>query len=491
MPRSSPPASIETVVRPSRSAGIRIAVAPGPAQRLVVVSNRIAVEAPGSKGAQGGLAVAVLAALRSTGGIWFGWSGEVTDKPAAAPELIQGDGLVYATLDLLRQDFEQYYNGFANRVLWPLLHYRPSLVEFQRSDFSAYMRVNRQFAHHLAPLLKPTDFVWVHDYHLMPLGEELRQVGVTQPIGFFLHTPFPAAEVFRVLPIHSKIMRAMCSYDLIGFQTEDDLHNFCDYLRRWSGAEIGRDGAIRVFGRHLRAAVFPIGIDVEAIAGQAEQSVGGRHARRLYESLHERSLIIGVDRLDYSKGLEPRFRAFERLLEMYPEARGRVTLMQIAPPTRSDVPEYLEIRRSLEEAAGHINGRFAEFDWMPLRYLNKTFNQRTLCGFLRAARVGLVTPMRDGMNLVAKEYVAAQDPQNPGALVLSSFAGAARELTDALLVNPIDIDGMAEAMHDALVMPLGERLERWQSMMTVLRRNSIGAWRENFVQALAEAAAAH
>jgi trehalose 6-phosphate synthase len=468
-----------------------IAAATAASRRLVVVSNRIAVEAPGSKGASGGLAVAVLAALRSSGGIWFGWSGEVSATPAAAPALIQGDGLIYATLDLQRQDYDQYYNGFANRVLWPMMHYRPSLVEFRRGDFSAYMRVNRQFAAHLAPLLRPADFVWVHDYHLMPLGDELRQLGIEQPIGFFLHTPFPAAEVFRVLPTHAKIMRAMCAYDLVGFQTADDLYNFCDYLRRWSGAELGPDGEIAVFGRRLRAAVFPIGIDVDAIAGQAEQSVGSRHMRRMHESLRDRSLVLGVDRLDYSKGLEPRFRAFQRLLELYPETRGHVTLMQIAPPTRTDVPEYLEIRRSLEEAAGHINGRFAEFDWMPLRYLNKTFNQRTLCGFLRAAHVGLVTPMRDGMNLVAKEYVAAQDPQQPGALVLSSFAGAARELTDALIINPTDIDGMAEAMHDALAMPLGERIERWQSMMAVLRRNSIAAWREKFVQALAEAAATH
>jgi trehalose 6-phosphate synthase len=491
MTRLSGPAPVETVRRAPSRATSRGAAAPGAGRRLVVVSNRIAVDAPGSKGASGGLAVAVLAALRSSGGIWFGWSGEVNDTPAAAPTLIQGDGLVYATLDLARQDYEQYYNGFANRVLWPLLHYRPSLIDFQRSDFSAYMRVNRQFAAHLAPLLSPSDFVWVHDYHLMPLGEELRHLGVEQPIGFFLHTPFPAAEVFRVLPTHSKIMRAMCAYDLVGFQTEDDLYNFGDYLRRWSGAEISDDGEISIFGRQLRAAVFPIGIDVDAIAKQAEQSVGSRQTRRLHDSLRDRSLVIGVDRLDYSKGLEPRFRAFERLLEMYPETRGRVTLMQIAPPTRTDVPEYSEIRRSLETAAGHINGRFAEFDWMPLRYLNKSFNQRTLCGFLRAARVGLVTPMRDGMNLVAKEYVAAQDPNEPGALVLSSFAGAARELSDALLVNPTDTDGVAEAMHDALAMPLGERIERWQSMITVLRRNSISAWRENFVQALAEAAPSH
>ncbi|HEX7968934.1 MAG TPA: trehalose-6-phosphate synthase [Stellaceae bacterium] len=454
------------------------------------MSNRIAMEAPGSKGASGGLAVAVLAALRSSGGIWFGWSGDISDAPPAAPALVQGNGLVYATLDLARQDYEQYYNGFANRALWPLLHYRPGLIDFQRADFAGYMRVNRQFAAHLAPLLRDSDDVWVHDYHLMPLGDELRRLGVRQPVGFFLHTPFPAAEVFRSLPTHAKLMRAMCAYDLVGFQTEDDLSGFRDYLERWCGGKASPEGEISAFGRRLRAAVFPIGIDVDAIAAQAAQSVGSRHMRRLHESLRERTLMIGVDRLDYSKGLEPRFKAFERLLEMFPETRGRVTLMQIAPPTRGEVPEYLDIRRNLETAAGHINGRFAEFDWMPLRYLNKSFNQRALCGFMRAGRIGVVTPMRDGMNLVAKEYVAAQDAGDPGVLVLSCFAGAARELGEALLVNPYDVDGMAEAMHDALGMPLGERIERWQSMMAVLRRNNIAVWRENFVRALAEAAAA-
>jgi trehalose 6-phosphate synthase len=455
--------------------------------RLVVVSNRIATAAPGGAGA-GGLALAVLAALRQTGGIWFGWSGEITDAPPPAPILAEGDHLTYATLDLARRDYDEYYNGFANRVLWPLCHYRPDLVDFQRRDLAGYLRVNRQFAIHLEPLLGPSDLVWVHDYHLMPLGEELRRLGVERPLGFFLHTPFPAAEVFRVLPNHSALMRALCAYDLIGFQTENDLSGFLDYVVRLSDGELLPGNVIKVFGRRIRAAVFPIGIDVDAIVAQSEQSVGNRHMTRLRDSLRDRHLMIGVDRLDYSKGLLQRFQAVERLIEMFPETRGRVTFMQIAPPTRSEVPEYLKIRRSLEAAAGHINGRFAEFDWTPLRYLNKSFNQRTLCGFFRGSHIGLVTPMRDGMNLVAKEYVAAQDGENPGVLVLSCFAGAARELHDALLVNPYDVDGMATAMHDALNMPLTERRERWQSMMSVLRQNDLTAWRENFVGALAETA---
>ena len=478
--RLSPPATIDA---PARNAPH---VAP---RRLVVVSNRVAMADPGGKAA-GGLAVGLLAALKQNGGIWFGWSGEVSDATPDSTEVVQNEEITYATLDLVRADYEQYYNGFANRVLWPLFHYRPGLIEYRRDDFSGYLRVNRQFAAHLAPLLNPQDMIWVHDYHLMPLAEELRRLGVRQPIGFFLHTPFPAAELFRMLPCHAPLMRAMCGYDLVGFQTASDLGSFRDYLLRLAGGTVEGADTVAVSGRRLRLAVFPIGIDVEAIASQAAQSAGARHTKRLQESLRDRHLIIGVDRLDYSKGLPQRFRAFERMLELYPEMRGHVTLMQVAPPTRSEVPEYTQIRRSLETAAGHINGRFAEYDWMPLRYLNKSFNHRTLCGFLRAARVGLVTPLRDGMNLVAKEYVAAQDPEDPGALVLSCFAGAAQELCDALLVNPFDADSVADATHEALVMPREERFARWQSMMAVLRRNDIAAWRESFVAALSDAARA-
>jgi len=484
MTRVSPPATLKTM-----ALAPQIEAAVARPRRLVVVSNRVAMADPGGK-STGGLAIGILAALKPSGGIWFGWSGEVSDAPPTATELVQNDEITYATLDLERRDYEQYYNGFANRVLWPLFHYRPGLIDYKRDDFAGYLRVNRQFAQHLAPLLRPDDVIWVHDYHLMPLADELRRLGIEQPIGFFLHTPFPAAEVLRIVPSHAKLMRSMCAYDLVGFQTENDLAGFRDYLLRFAGARPAGAQQIAAYGRSLRAAVFPIGIDVEAIAEQARQSVGGRQMRRLSESVRERRLMIGVDRLDYSKGLLQRFKAIERMLELFPETRGRVTLMQIAPPTRSEVPEYLQIRRSLETAAGHINGRFAEFDWMPVRYLNKSFNHRTLCGFLRAAKVGLVTPLRDGMNLVAKEYVAAQDPEDPGALVLSCFAGAACELTDAVLVNPLDVDGVAEAIHDALAMPREERIERWQSMMAVLRQNDIAHWRESFAAALAEAATA-
>ena len=443
--------------------------------------------APGTQ-MSGGLAVGIEAALKAHGGIWFGWSGEIDEETEAQPTLQRSGAVTYAKLHLKRRDYEEYYAGFANRVLWPLLHFRPDLIDYRREDFAGYLRVNRLFAHQLAPLLQPDDLVWVHDYHLMTLGHELRQLGVTQPTGFFLHTPFPPGALFRTLPAHKALMAALCAFDLVGFQTEPDLDGFLSYFAREPGARLMGGGRLRAFGRETRAASFPIGIDVENVAATAAQSVGSRYRQRLHESLRERKLMLGVDRLDYSKGLLTRFVAFERLFEQFPATRGRITFMQIAPPTRSDVPEYLQIRRTLEEKAGHINGRFAEFDWTPLRYLNKSFNRRTLMGFLRAADIGLVTPIRDGMNLVAKEYVAAQDPDDPGVLVLSSFAGAARELDAALQVNPYDVDAVSEAMHEAYAMPLEERRERWSSMMNVLRRNDIAAWRENFVHALVEAA---
>ncbi len=272
--------------------------------------------------------------------------------------------------------------------------------------------------------------------------------------------------MLRLLPNHRELVEALCAYDLVGFQTITDVHGFRDYLVRWCGGEELKAGAIRAFGRVVRAAVFPVGIDVEGIASLAAAAKSSRPYRRLRDSIRDRALLIGVDRLDYSKGLPARFAAYFYLLEHYPQIRGRTVFLQIAPPSRSDVPEYRKIRRELEEASGHINGRFAEFDWTPLRYLNKSFNHRILTGFYRAAKLALVTPLRDGMNLVVKEYLASQDPEDPGMPVLSCFAGAAHELGEAIMVNPNDTEGVAEAIVQGLEMPVGERKERWAAMMT-------------------------
>lgn len=460
---------------------------PGADHRLVIISNRVAADS--GKPDSGGLAVAIRAALENHGGMWFGWSGEVDDEAGDAPARVEHGPFTSATLNLSQRDYNEYYLGFANRVLWPLFHFRGSLVDYSRQDFAGYLRVNRKFARSLVPMLVPQDLVWVHDYHLIPLGRELRRLDCSQPIGFFLHTPFPPAELLRVLPNHRDLVEALCAYDLVGFQTKSDLHGFSDYLLRLAGAEDLGHGVLRAFGRIVRAQVFPIGIDAATIAAQAKAADGTRQMQRLGQSLGQRTLMIGVDRLDYSKGLPARFRAFGQLLETYPEARGQIVFMQIAPPSRSEVPEYQEIRRSLAAVAGNINSRYGEFDWTPLRYINKSFNHRVLTGFFRASRMGLVTPLRDGMNLVAKEYVASQPATDPGVLVLSCFAGAAQELGEAVLVNPHDVEGMAEAIRQGLTMPLGERRERWTAMMATIERNDITAWRKNFIDALSASGA--
>jgi trehalose 6-phosphate synthase len=453
--------------------------------RLVIVSNRVALTERG-KETSGGLVTGVLDALRETGGVWFGWSGETGGQRSAEPRVTEAGGLTYATVDLTHEDRDGYYNGFCNSALWPLFHYRLDLVEFTRRDFAAYQRVNTLFANNLAPMLLPDDLVWVHDYHLIPMAENLRRAGAKQRMGFFLHTPFPSFGVLAVLPHYKSLLESLCAYDLVGFQTTDDLTAFHDAIVRGASGEDLSDGRVRAFGRTLRAGVFPIGIDTEAIAEMAGPAIKSRTLRRFQQGLRDRRLIIGVDRLDYSKGLEHRFRAFASFLERFPENRGQVRFLQIATATRSNVPEYRALRQRLGALAGDIDGRFSDLDWTPIQYLNRSFAQRTLFGFFRLSRIALVTPLRDGMNLVAKEYVAAQEPSDPGVLVLSPFAGAAYELDSAVIANPYDPDAVAEALQTAMLMPLEERCERWTAMMDVLHRNNVAGWRESFLFALDE-----
>ena len=452
--------------------------------RLVVVSNRVAVDKGAGCGGQGGLAVALNAALRRFGGVWFGWIGEVSNSTATEINTATVDNVAYATVDLRQSDYDEYYFGYANRTLWPLFHYRLDLVDFHKRYSEGYFRVNSLLCSRLLPLLKPDDVIWVHDFHLIPMCGQLRQAGCRQRIGFFLHTPWPALEIFRALPQHEAIMRMLCAYDLVGFQTERDYRAFGDYIYREVGGTVDDDGTVNAYGTHTRAGVFPIGIDTETVAAYSEQEADSRMTQRLMTSLGNRDLIIGVDRLDYSKGLIQRMSAFEHLLENYPENRGRVVMMQISPASRSDVPEYVDIRQELEAAAGRINGAYAEFDWVPTRYLNKGFARHTLAGFFRASRIGFVTPLRDGMNLVAKEYVAAQDPDDPGVLVLSRFAGAASQLTDAVIVNPYDVESTGEALQNALHMSLDERKARWRTMYEDLCKHDVAHWTQSFLDAL-------
>ncbi|PZQ18503.1 MAG: trehalose-6-phosphate synthase [Rhodanobacter denitrificans] len=449
--------------------------------RLVVVSNRVAV--PRELRA-GGLAGAMQAALSQRGGLWFGWSGRIAATPADAPRMETVGPITFALTDLTRADYEAYYLGYANRALWPLFHYQPNLVEFSRSNLEGYLRVNRRFAGQLAGQLRDDDTVWIHDYHLIPLASELRALGIGARIGFFLHIPLPAVELMAMLPGHRRLIESLADYDLVGLQTPADRHALRDYFERECGATL-EDGGVRLrSGRSLRIEAFPISIDTALIARLAAN--GSTHAatRGLVASLQGRALAIGVDRLDYSKGLPERFDAFGRFLERHVERRRQVSMMQIAPLTREDVPEYRELRERLERMAGATNGQYAEPDWVPIRYINRSFQQATLAGYYRVAQIGLVTPLRDGMNLVAKEFVAAQSADDPGVLVLSRFAGAANELTGALIVNPHDVDDTADAIEQALAMPLEERRARWQAMFDHLAQHDIAAWRDAFLAAL-------
>ncbi len=452
--------------------------------RLVIVSNRVA--APRDKAARaGGVAVALREALAKRGGLWFGWSGQVAEGPAGAPHIAQSGKVTVATVDLTSEDYREFYLGFANGMLWPIFHYRPGMFHFQRGAFDGYMRVNQAFAKHLAALLQPDDLIWVHDYHFIPLAAELRRLGHANRIGFFLHIPFPVPELLVALPGYRRLLGDLCAYDLVGVQTESDARALLrGYTEEATGFAVGGDH-VEAAGRRTRVAVFPIGIATEQFAALAEKSATGPETARLRDSLGGRSLVIGVDRLDYSKGLTNRFEAFQELLHRRPEHRSKVTFLQIAPISRGEVAQYRSLRRELESLAGRINGKYAAFDWTPVRYLNTSFRRDVLAGFYRFARVGLVTPTRDGMNLVAKEFVAAQPPADPGVLVLSRFAGAASELGAALIVNPYDVEELADALHNALTMPLDERRARWSTMMEALRVNTIAAWRERYLEALA------
>ncbi len=452
--------------------------------RLIVVSNRVTPPAAENDASQGGLSVALAEALRSTRGLWFGWSGATTKAFTGHINLERSAGITTATIDLEAQDIDEYYNGYANKTLWPLFHYRLDLAEYDRQFTEGYERVNERFAETLVPVLDPDDIIWVHDYHLIPLATALRRRGVTNRIGFFLHIPWPPKRLLTTLPRHAELVEKLFDYDLVGFQTEDSCEAFREYVDRETTANFGAIGTVEAFGRSVRVAAFPIGIDARAFIAAAESPEALATRDRLQTSIAGRQMLVGVDRLDYSKGLAERFLGYERFLADNPDRRQDVFLLQIAPPTRSDIGSYQEIREQLEQLSGRINGAYAEVDWVPVRYVNRGYPRQVLAGIYRMARIGLVTPLRDGMNLVAKEYVAAQDPADPGVLILSSFAGAARQMPEALLINPFSREEIADAIRQALAMPLAERQRRWQALIEGVITNDVDAWRCQFVDAL-------
>jgi len=452
--------------------------------RLIVISNRVNPPDDIGAGTAGGLAAALASALRDGDGVWFGWSGETTPEFTGQLSMRKVGGVTVALVDLEEHDVDEYYNGYANRTLWPLFHYRTDLASFDRSFGEGYARVNARFAETVLPLIGADDIIWVQDYHLIPLASELRRRGVKNRIGFFLHIPWPARRVLMTLPHHEELVCALLDYDLIGFQANDHLEAFAEYIEHNASGSVGADGRVEAWKKSARAGVFPIGIDAAEFA-EAAQSGPARETREVMAtSKGARKLILGVDRLDYSKGLEERFVSYEQFLGDNPELMEKVFFLQVAIPSRDAVDAYQDIRARLEGLAGRINGRFATVDWVPLRYVNSVLRRDELAGLYRTAEVGLVTPLRDGMNLVAKEYVAAQDPADPGVLVLSQFAGAAEQMKDALIVNPVDREDMADALKQALAMPLKERIRRHESLLEGIRTSGLRQWRDHFVSSL-------
>jgi trehalose 6-phosphate synthase len=456
----------------------------GKVERLIVVSNRVAVPSRDGGSRAGGLAVAIRPVLQRHPGIWFGWSGRVAAASDVSVRVIEHGHQTYVLTDLTEEDFQEYYNGYANRVLWPILHYRLDLAEFSRRDLGSYMRVNERFAAELHKLLRTDDIVWVHDYHLLPLAKALRERGHRNKIGFFHHVPFPPPEILTALPNHENLIPAMVHYDLIGFQTEIDAANFARYLRKECGIPSRDPYTFQTADRAVSIGVFPVGVEAGKLNRLARRAVHSPFVRDVVESLAGRVMIIGVDRLDYTKGIALRMEAFDRFLSLNREWRGKVTYLQITPKSRSEVQEYADMERQIDETAGRVNGTYGEAAWTPIRYVNRAHSRSALMGLYRSAKVGLVTPLRDGMNLVAKEYIAAQDPENPGVLILSRFAGAAVECEAASLVNPYDPESVGAAIAHALSMPLRERRARHDALFRVLKANDVESWGERFLIAL-------
>ena len=427
------------------------------------------------------MAGALNAALKDRGGLWFGWSGQEDAEPADNVHLDRSGGVTTATIDLTEREVDEYYNGYANSTLWPLFHYRIDLAQYEQRTGQGYERVNERFAKSVSPLIEEDDLVWVHDYHLIPLGQRLRERGARNKMAFFLHIPWPPTRLLTSLPYHERLVETLMAYDLIGFQTQEWLSSFVHYCEHELGASIDHEtGTIRYKDRSVIARAYPIGIDWEHFQKQGETGEARQAEQRFLSSTRHRTGMIGVDRLDYSKGLPERIDGIGRFFDKHPEHTRDLVFIQIAPPSREDVESYQQIRSELEQKTGQINGARSEVDIVPIRYVNRGYAHAELFGFFRAAKIGLVTPLRDGMNLVAKEYVAAQDPGDPGVLILSEFAGAAGQLAcegeGAVMVNPHSPDAIASAIKKALDMPLEERKARYQAMIATVCEENVQAW---------------
>lgn len=456
--------------------------------RLVVVSNRVTWPDGATK--PGGMAVGIEAVLKTYRGVWIGWSGRCSgDDGVRARHRLVRNGIEYITLDLPCEEFHGYYSGFSNQVLWPAFHGRQDLLAPSPSDYRDYLTINEIFADELSRTLRPDDLIWIHDYHLIPLGHILRRRGIRNRIGFFLHTPFSKPATLTPLPMAADIAAFLCAYDLLGFQTPTDRQAWKDFLNAQTFP-----GTSRLTRRTFppRSAVMPIGIDTAEFEEAARKNrIDDRQLLRVFDHLPVGvTPIIAVDRLDYSKGLAERCTAFDAFLKEYPSFEGQVSLIQVAPDGRQDIPAYRDEKMRVERAFSRL--RAAHPERQVAHLLTDAIDRSSLAAAYRRCRVGLVTPLRDGMNLVAKEYVAAQNPANPGALILSRFAGAARELeTGAILVDPFDITAVAAAIKRALTITRTERIWRWETMIKSLRRNNAAQWAKRFIETLQSDEVAH
>ena len=451
-------------------------MAKGP--RLVIVSNRV----PADTGQPGGLAVALKDALEGRESLWFGWSGEKSGSSELKTRV--SGSTTYCLRDLTESEHRGYYEGYSNQTLWPSFHYRLDLSQYHEGDFETYCAVNRKFAESISGIIRPDDLIWIHDYHLIPLARELRNLGVKNRIGFFLHIPFPPPEIFRAVPQREILAGGLMACDLVGFQSNRDRVNFERYICEHEGGIWMPDGRVGTMGDMVRAKSFPIGIDAESFTHTAQTEDAFDGITNLVARQAGRTLVLGVDRMDYSKGLPERMNAIEQFCERYEAYHRRTVFLQIAPVSRENVEAYAQLRDQLETLVGRVNGRFATLDWSPVHYMAQPVPRDELAALMRVCKVGLVTPLRDGMNLVAKEYVAAQNPADPGVLVLSEFAGASEQLDGALAINPHDPRQQAEAVREALEMRLEERRERHASMLATIKSCDAAWWCASFLREL-------
>ena len=465
-------------------------------QRLVVVSNRLPYvykrEKDGrwsTEAGSGGLVSALLPVLRHRGGSWIGWpgTGETgADLDAAVEATGAGFALKAVTLDA--EAVRDFYQGFSNEIIWPLFHDLPSLCEFAPSYWRTYKDVNRRFAEAVLGASTEADFIWVHDYHLMNVAADLRALGCRSRIGFFLHIPFPPPDIYFKLPWRLTLLHALLQYDLIGLQTTRDRRNFIECVRELVDDVTihgkGQVVTVTTQGRTLRVGSFPIGMDYNAFMRQAATDEVARRARELHRLLPDRKLVLGVDRLDYTKGIPYRLQAFRAALERHPELCERMSLIQVVVPSREDIPQYHELKTRIEQLVGQINGSFARpGGWVPIWYVYGSLSRLDLLAYYRAADIALITPLKDGMNLVAKEYCACSIEEEC-VLILSEFAGAAAQLQNgALLVNPYDIEGVADTLHRAHTMTDEERRARMRRMRRSIRASDIFWWVDSFLRA--------